>query len=87
MNEAGRIAEECWREIPSHFPHVDLDEFVIIPNHVHGILVITENVGATHASPLPREPRPGSVGAMIGSFKSAATKRINELRNTSGVSV
>jgi REP element-mobilizing transposase RayT len=39
LNEFGRAAEQCWTNIPSHFPFVDFDEFVIMPNHVHGILV------------------------------------------------
>jgi len=34
----GTIAHQCWLEIPQHFPFVELDEFVIMPNHVHGIL-------------------------------------------------
>ena len=52
LNEAGQIARQCWVEIPRHFPHVELDEFVVMPNHVHGILVIVDNVGARHAVPL-----------------------------------
>ena len=39
----GFIAEECWREIPAHFPNVELGAFVVMPNHVHGIVIITEN--------------------------------------------
>ncbi len=53
LNEAGRIVEKCWREIPMHFPHVALDEFVVMPNHVHGILFIIAVVGAKNISPLP----------------------------------
>ena len=40
LNEAGRVAERCWKEIPEHFRDVVLHEFVIMPNHVHGILEI-----------------------------------------------
>jgi putative transposase len=36
------IVEKCWLEIPSHFPNVQLDEWVIMPNHMHGILIITD---------------------------------------------
>jgi REP element-mobilizing transposase RayT len=36
----GQAAEDCWNAIPEHFPFVILDEFVIMPNHVHGILII-----------------------------------------------
>jgi REP element-mobilizing transposase RayT len=93
----GEIVAECWQEIPDHFPHAALDAFVVMPNHVHGIIVITEaptprpgvpdgtpDVGATHASPLPRGPVPGSIGAIVGSFKSGATKQINEHRALPG---
>lgn len=38
LNDAGLMAEKCWRDIPTHFPHVALDEFVIMPNHIHGII-------------------------------------------------
>jgi REP element-mobilizing transposase RayT len=45
LNEYGKIAQQCWLEIPVHFPHVRLDEFVIMPNHVHGIIIITDDIG------------------------------------------
>jgi hypothetical protein len=37
---AGALANKYWQEIPDHFPHVQLKEYVIMPNHVHGIVVI-----------------------------------------------
>jgi len=63
-----------------------------MPNHVHGIIVITEAVGARHASPLPRPAGPsgtgkGSLGAIVGSFKSSITKSINDVRRTPGAVV
>ena len=51
LNECGRITKESWEEIPIHFPEVQLHAFVIMPNHVHGIIEITENVGAKQFSP------------------------------------
>jgi len=97
LNQMGHIVRQCWLAIPDHFPHVLLDEFVVMPNHVHGILVImpTHDVGATHASPLqnddtptrPRGPQPRSVASIVGSFKSAAAKRINEHRGTPGAPI
>ena len=92
LNAFEEIVQGCWREIPEHFPHVELDAFVVMPNHVHGIISIVDDVGATHASPLPngnapRGPVPGSLGAIVGSFKSAVTKRINALRGTPGAPV
>ncbi len=112
LNDFGKICETCWLAIPDHFDNVTLDEYQIMPNHVHGIIVITKwidgvdtvggdvgathSVGATHASPLrqqskqnpnndvPRGPKPHSVGAVIGSFRSAVTNRINKYRRTPG---
>lgn len=43
LNEFGEKAEECWKEIPNHFPNVALHEYVIMPNHVHGIIEIKFN--------------------------------------------
>lgn len=42
LSPLGRIVQDCWAEIPAHFPVVVLDAYVIMPNHVHGILMITE---------------------------------------------
>jgi len=47
-NELGRIVTYCWNEIPNHFPYVAPDVFVVMPNHIHGILRFTD-VGAGHA--------------------------------------
>ena len=53
LNDFGRIARECWRDIPVHFDPVNLGAYVIMPNHVHGIVIInTDVVGAQHAAPL-----------------------------------
>ncbi|MGD9486401.1 MAG: transposase [Calditrichaceae bacterium] len=58
LNDAGRVVEQCWNDITIHFPHVELDEFVIMPNHVHGILIITDaNVGAKNISPRPKNTK------------------------------
>jgi putative transposase len=48
LNDAGQIANECWLNIPNHFPNVILHEFIIMPNHVHGIIQL---VGANNYSP------------------------------------
>jgi REP element-mobilizing transposase RayT len=98
LNDFGKICNECWLAIPDHFKNVQLDEYQIMPNHVHGIIVITKLgdnpgvVGARHVSPLqqqsqqypPRGPKPGSIGAIIGSFRSAVSNRINKIRRTPG---
>lgn len=40
LNDAGRMAAACWRAIPDHFPHAELDEWIVMPDHVHGIIMI-----------------------------------------------
>ena len=52
LNDAGKIANGCWIEIPKHFPNAILHEYVVMPNHVHGIveLVGGNNVGANNHS-------------------------------------
>jgi putative transposase len=45
LNEFGKIADACWPAIPEHFPNVDLGVHVVMPNHIHGIIVITDRRG------------------------------------------
>jgi REP element-mobilizing transposase RayT len=45
LNALGRIADECWRAIPEHFPNVTLGEHIVMPNHVHGIIWIHDDLG------------------------------------------
>lgn len=44
QTQTGEIAKHCWLEIPKHFPYIILDEFVIMPNHIHGILGIERDM-------------------------------------------
>ncbi|MEJ5299358.1 MAG: transposase [Thermodesulforhabdaceae bacterium] len=97
LNALGEIARQCWLAIPNHFPHTELDEFVIMPNHVHGIIWIVGDVGARHAVPLQSavrktmeqfgQPVLGSIPTIVRSFKSAVTHRINQYRGTPGALV
>lgn len=54
LNEIGVVAERCWRKISEHFPFVKLDEFVVMPNHVHGIIFIqkveTQDLASLHGA-------------------------------------
>jgi len=50
LTAAGRRVSECWEELPIHFPYLVLDEFVVMPDHVHGILHIRDcRVGRINA--------------------------------------
>ena len=91
LSTMGVIAQELWLEIPRHFSRARLDAFVVMPNHVHGLIILTwsPEVGARHAVPPPRaeafgQPRPGSLPTIIRSYKSAVTRRINLLSQTPG---
>ena len=52
LSGIGRIAEECWNKIPIHYRCVQLDKYVIMPNHIHGIIRIIDDVGAEDFQPL-----------------------------------
>ncbi len=51
LNDAGRMVEQCWRNIQAHFSHAALDEFVVMPNHIHGIVVINHGRGTACRAP------------------------------------
>lgn len=79
-NALGDIVRDCWREIPTHFPHVVLDAFVLMPDHVHGILIFEQedlrapwSLRARHAAPLQRKAT--GLAVVVRSFKGAASKR------------
>jgi putative transposase len=80
LNQCGQIATRAWRDIPMHFQSVHLDEFIVMPNHVHGILFIDGEL-AGHAPPLQQRP---TLGVIMGAYKSATTRLINQIRGTAG---
>lgn len=45
LNKYGEITRQCWLAISNHFPHAQLDEFVIMPNHIHGIIILNKMGG------------------------------------------
>ena len=50
LNKSGDMVMKYWEKIPAHFPHVETDEFIVMPNHVHGIIVLSD-VGAQLIAP------------------------------------
>jgi REP element-mobilizing transposase RayT len=87
LNDIGKIAQKCWLEIPNHFPHISLDEFIIMPNHIHGILEIInpEPVGGKNFCPLrasqdlPWQTKwARSLSSAVRGFKIGVTKWCNE---------
>ena len=91
-NEYGRIVQEQWKKTARIRSSVELDQFVIMPNHLHGIVILKESRCRDTARRVPTpeqfgKPVVGSLSTVIRSFKSAATKRINLVRRTPGARV
>ena len=77
--DAGLLVERQWHRIPDRFPFVRIDAFVLMPDHIHGLLEITHGPQAHPDSPDPGPPRgtePNSFGAIMQGFKSGATRRV-----------
>lgn len=97
-NAMGKIIQACWLDLPKHFRHVDLDAFALMPNHMHGIVVIRDRGEAlaaeprdlgqkrkANASPLQvptHGTKPQSVAAIVQNLKSVSSRRINRVNRT-----
>mgnify|MGYP000951584987 CR=1 FL=1 len=95
LSPIGVLADVFWHEIKNHAQNVELGAFVVMPNHVHGILILTgndndndnDNVETLHATSLRHKneqmakisPKSGSVSTIIRSYKSAVTKHAHRL--------
>ena len=93
LNQYGEIVKEEWFKTKSLRDNVELfdDEFVVMPNHVHGIIWLMDSCWGT-ARCAPTDPQfgkiiPQSIPTIVRAFKSAVSKRINLLRQTPSVPV
>jgi REP element-mobilizing transposase RayT len=97
---AGGLVEDCWRAIPGHFANVELGAFVVMPNHVHGIIILHDGRGGV-TPPLPEnQTEPGldgtiprradgktpqpTLGQVVAYFKYQSAKQINALLASPG---
>ena len=86
-NAIGETVAECWRWLGSHFAHVVLDEWTLMPTHMHGILVLS-TPAAQGETPVAREcTRLKPLGQVIGAFKTRSTKEANQVRGTPGATL
>ena len=93
LNEFGKVVNNFWDSISGHVQDVTTNEFVIMPNHMHGIVFIGCDVGAIHELPLRKESTFGQrnqrrkmlLPKIIGRFKMNSAKHINLIRNTPGL--
>jgi len=90
LNKFGEIAKNFWTEIPGHFEDVKIDEFSIMPNHAHGILIIERNmVGNAYMRSNQRNAFMHSLqdktkmllSKIIQQYKASVTQKINNLQN------
>ncbi|RLD44972.1 MAG: transposase [Bacteroidetes bacterium] len=82
LNHVGHIVRDTWMWLGKRYDHVDLDAWVIMPNHLHGIIILHDGRGGSRTAPTEkRKP----LGRLIGAFKTISTKRVNEIRKTPGM--
>ncbi len=84
LSETGQVAERYWNEIPIHFPFIKLDEHIIMPDHIHGILLIDHNSSVNTVEPCHgkapthtnkyAKPISGSVSVVVNQFKGAVMR-------------
>ena len=84
LNDYGEIFQQTWDDLVNHIEGIDLDEFVVMPNHIHGIVVIDEQVGLANRAGL--EPAP-TFSEIVRQLKTFSARRINKVRGTPGISV
>ena len=78
LYEYGRIIDKCWKWLAEQYYYVHLDKYVIMPNHLHGIINL--NGGSRTAPTQKRKP----LSRLVGAFKTISTKQINIIRKTPG---
>ena len=82
LNDAGRIVVDAWEWLGVRHGYVDLDAYVVMPNHLHGIIVITDRGwGCSEMAPSARRK---SLGRLVGAFKTVSTNRVNAARGRPG---
>jgi REP element-mobilizing transposase RayT len=75
LNDVGKIADKFWNEIPEHFPNAEIDEYIIMPNHIHGIIIINDVGDAKFASPTTDRTKM-LLSKIVQQFKRAVTVEI-----------
>jgi REP element-mobilizing transposase RayT len=83
LNQTGMIAEKCWLAIPDHYPDTILHEYIIMPDHLHGIIEIKRNdneeKSAEYISQKKNEYQkiiPRSIGCIVRGFKTGVTRQL-----------
>ena len=74
LSRLGRTVASRWASIPKHVPNVELGQFVVMPNHVHGLIGVDAPRIHSESKRKPGELRSGSLGAIVGGFKASVTR-------------
>ncbi len=84
LNELGQIINQSWEWLGNQYDYVVLDEFIIMPNHLHGIIELRGDRCVSRNTSTPISVKRKSLGRLIGALKTVSTKQINQLQNTPG---
>ncbi len=91
LNEFGLIVVEEWKKTPAIREEIGIDTFAMMPNHLHGIVIIEELVVGDNCRGVRPDaritvtgPAPQSLGSLINGFKASVTRPVNFLRHTPG---
>ncbi len=84
LSRPGQIAHAAWLEIPAHFPHAELDEFAVMPNHLHGIIRLRAKAQQALCKDAFSRPERGSLATLIRSYKAFTTRMVNAHRHSPG---
>jgi putative transposase len=84
LNEYGLIVQQTWQDLIHHIPDIELDEFVCMPDHIHGIIIILDSMVGAGSEPAPTEKR---LSEIVRQLKTFSAKRINEKRKSTGIPV
>jgi len=74
----GKKTVSLWNQIPQHFSHIELDEWIIMPNHIHGIIIFNEKIGSQGVTNQFSKSIPGSLSVIINQFKASVTRWCNQ---------
>ncbi len=80
-SQHGQVVEQVWNGLSNHYLNLELDAFIVMPNHIHGIIVLTDSVGAG-LSPAHIKTSSVTLAKVVNSLKSFSTRQINVLRET-----
>lgn len=76
LSPLGALVEQTWTDLPNHNPGLILGPFIVMPDHVHGILILERRAGPG--------PAPTALSELMRQFKAFSSRRVNQLRGTPG---